>query len=114
MNKNKEVMTELEKQPLDITEIQRVLTEAESVVKQAADKTEIMLDQAYLTEQVIQYANRYRTGNPILAAKLSEAERLFRSYKYEMALEKAAKSVEEVEPGALQKIEENQKTLSAI
>src|SRR5699024_2858770 len=71
-------------------------------------QTDIMLDQAYLTEQVIQYANRYRSQIQSLEAELSEAEKLFRKFEYELALERAAKAIEEVEPGALKKIEEYQ------
>lgn len=72
------------------------------------EQTEVMVDQARLTEQVIQYANRYRSKYPLLAAKLLEAENLFRSYEYEVALEQFAKALEEVEPGALKRIEEHQ------
>ncbi|GAA0600683.1 septation ring formation regulator EzrA [Virgibacillus siamensis] len=107
-NKNTRVLDALNKQPLDISEVQQALSDAEAGVAQIADKTEIILDQAYLTEQVIQYANRYRSQNPALSAKLSESERLFRSYEYELALEQAAKAVEEIEPGALKRIEEYQ------
>ncbi|GAB3791983.1 septation ring formation regulator EzrA [Virgibacillus kimchii] len=109
-NKNKQVLAALENQPLDMNDVQQVLAEAENAVNHMAEQTEIMLDQAYLTEQVIQYANRYRSQYPLLAAKLTEAERLFRSYEYELSLEHAAKAVEEIEPGALKRIEEHQKT----
>ncbi|WP_077327526.1 septation ring formation regulator EzrA [Virgibacillus siamensis] len=107
-NKNVRVLDVLDKQPLDITEVQKALSDAESSVNQVAEQTDMVLDQAYLTEQVIQYANRYRSQYPVLSAKLSESERLFRSYEYELALEQAAKAVEEVEPGALKRIEEYQ------
>jgi septation ring formation regulator len=107
--KNHQVLTALEKQPLDMNEVQQALGDAENAVNQMVDQADVMLDQAYLTEQVIQYANRYRSQYPLLASKLSEAERLFRSYEYELSLEHAAKAVEEIEPGALKRIEEFQK-----
>ena len=106
--RNNRVFSALEKQPLDMAEVQHALSEAKTTVEYVAEQTETLLDQAYLTEQVIQYANRYRSQDPALAAKLSEAERLFRSYEYELALEQAARAVEEVEPGALKHIEEFQ------
>jgi len=112
-NNNNKVLTALEKQPLDIAEVQHLLLEAEATVEQVVEEIDIMLDQAYLTEQVIQYANRYRSRYPFLAAKLSESERLFRSYEYELALEEAAKAIEEIEPGALKRIEANQEALQA-
>lgn len=103
--KSEAVMDAIESQPLDMKKVQRALEETKTSVDSLVDQTDMMLDQAYLTEQVIQYANRYRSQLPELAAELNEAERLFRNYDYELSLEKAAKALEEVEPGALKKIE---------
>ncbi len=89
-----------------------MLSEAKAAVNEVTEQTDAMLDQARLTEQVIQYANRYRSQDPALAAKLGEAERLFRSYDYELALEQAAKAVEEVEPGSLKRIETFQEAVN--
>ena len=107
-NFNNQVIAALENKPLDMGVVQEKLQNAKQSLEQTIEQTDMMLDQAFLTEQVIQYANRYRSKNPILAAKLIESERLFRSYEYELALETAAKAVEEVEPGALKKIEDAQ------
>lgn len=106
--KNELVLQALDNQPLDILEVQKSLAEAKSSVMSAIENTNMMLEQAYLTEQVIQYANRYRSSNPSLAAKLLEAEQLFRKAEYELALENAANAIEEIEPGALKKIEKHQ------
>ena len=111
-NKNKRVIVTIENQPLDMSEVQQSLGEAKKSVDHVIEQTDFMLEQAYLTEQVIQYANRYRSSNPILAAKLAESERLFRSYEYELALEQAAKAIEEVEPGALKRIESTQSVMA--
>ncbi|RDW16364.1 septation ring formation regulator EzrA [Oceanobacillus arenosus] len=107
-NKNQQVIVSLERQPLDMGVVQHALLDAQTSLEQTIEQTDMMLEQAYLTEQVIQYANRYRSRNPILAAKLIESERLFKVYEYELALETAAKAIEEVEPGALKRIEDNQ------
>jgi septation ring formation regulator len=111
-DKNKRVIKSIENQPLDMSEVQQALGEAKKSVDQAVEQTDFILEQAYLTERVIQYANRYRSSNPILAAKLGESERLFRSYEYELALEQAAKAIEEVEPGALKRIESTQTVMA--
>lgn len=108
LEKSNHVLKTLEKSPLDISEVQRSLSQAKTAVDLLIEQTEVMLDQANLTEQVIQYANRYRSKYPLLAARLLEAENLFRNYDYEVALEEAASALEEVEPGALKRIEENQ------
>ncbi|WP_152657333.1 septation ring formation regulator EzrA [Oceanobacillus sp. CFH 90083] len=105
VQKNNKVMEALETYPLDISNVQHALTEAKSSIEQAYEQVDMMLDQAYLTEQVIQYANRYRSKNSELDKKLKEAERLFRNFEYELSLEHAANAVEEVEPGSLKKIE---------
>lgn len=105
LEKNERVIVVLEKQPLDMGNVQQALDEAKRTIEQVAEQTELIIDQAFLTERVIQYANRYRSRHPILAAQLSESERLFRDYEYELALEKAARAIEEIEPGALKKIE---------
>ncbi|ASN04975.1 septation ring formation regulator EzrA [Virgibacillus necropolis] len=104
--KNDRVLKALESKPLDMAVVQRALTEANKSVDHVVEQTDFILEQAHLTEQVIQYANRYRSRYPLLAAKLAESERLFRSYEYELSLEHAAKAVEEVEPGSLKRIEE--------
>lgn len=110
-HKNARVIKALDKQPLDMSEVKQALADSEITIDNAVNQVDMMLDQAYLTEQVIQYANRYRSRDPFLAAKLSEAERLFRSYEYELSLEHAAKAIEEIEPGALKVIEANQEAL---
>lgn len=109
--KNELVLEALEMKPLDIVQVQKSLNEAKNAVTLTIETTEEMLEQAFLTEQVIQYANRYRSSNPILAAELMESEKLFRKAEYELALEKAARAIEDVEPGALKKIEKYQEMI---
>ena len=104
-NKSNRVLQALDDQPLDIVAVQESLNEAKTAVNNTIDHTNTMLEQAHLTERVIQYANRYRSANPMLAAKLNDSEDLFRRAEYELALEQAVSAVEEVEPGALHKIE---------
>ncbi|WP_085991679.1 septation ring formation regulator EzrA [Oceanobacillus senegalensis] len=109
--KNSKVIAALEKTPLEMVAVNEALLESKVALDETMEQTDLMLEQAYLTEQVIQYANRYRSKYPLLAAKLAEAERLFRLYEYELALETAAKTLEEIEPGALNRIEEAQATI---
>ncbi|TFB25054.1 selenide, water dikinase [Filobacillus milosensis] len=101
-----EAVSSLEEQPLDMDRINHSIEKAEKAVNRAVEQTQLLVDQAHLAEKVIQYANRYRTSYPILAAKISEAEIAFHNYEYELALEKASKTLEEVEPGALKRLED--------
>ncbi|WP_407268867.1 septation ring formation regulator EzrA [Radiobacillus sp. PE A8.2] len=104
-----QVVLKLDKQPLDMGEVHHVLQEAEKSVLTLIDQTEALLDQAGLVEFVIQYANRYRSQYAILSAKLYEAENMFRQYDYENALQQAVQALEEVEPGAIDRIDQYRK-----
>ncbi|RPF55342.1 septation ring formation regulator EzrA [Aquisalibacillus elongatus] len=99
-------MEALEDQPLNMDRINHAIEQAEKSVNRTVEQTQLLIDQAYLAEKVIQYANRYRTSYPILAAQISESEIAFHEYNYEVALEKASKALEEVEPGAIKRLEE--------
>lgn len=105
---NEKVIDELSKTPLDMKAIQETLANAEATVNATQEDINVVIEQAYLTERVIQYANRYRSSNAELASSLDESEKLFRNSEYELALETAAAAIESVEPGALKKIEEQQ------
>ncbi|MDL4841346.1 septation ring formation regulator EzrA [Aquibacillus rhizosphaerae] len=104
--KSETVVNNLEKIPLDMGKVQHSIIEADKAVQAMVEQTELLLDQAQLVETVIQYANRYRSKYAVLAAKLHEAETMFRNFQYENALEEAASALEQVEPGALKRLED--------
>ncbi|WP_053367401.1 septation ring formation regulator EzrA [Bacillus sp. FJAT-27245] len=101
----KNVQHKLEEKPLDMDAVKQYLEIAELTIEKLAETTKEMVENVILAERVIQYGNRYRSKYPSVARGLSEAERLFRQYEYEAALEQAATSIEEIDPGALKKIE---------
>lgn len=98
------VSFKLEENPLDMYAVNNLLVEAEEAANKLYEKTLDVVEKAILVEQVIQYGNRYRSQYAILAAKLSEAEHIFRMCDYDLALEQAATAIEEVDPDALKKI----------
>lgn len=102
----KAVSFKLEETPLDMYAVNNLLEEAHIAVSKVYEQTDELVEKAVLVEHIIQYGNRYRSQYAILSAKLSEAEQVFRMYDYDLALEQAATAIEEVEPGALKKIEE--------
>ncbi|NSL51309.1 septation ring formation regulator EzrA [Calidifontibacillus erzurumensis] len=108
----KAVSYKLEETPLDMYAVNNLLEEAQNAVNKVHEQTVEMVEKAMLVEQIIQYGNRYRSKNPVLAAQLLEAEQIFRMYDYDLALEQAATALEEVEPGALKKVEELMKSRS--
>lgn len=94
-----------EEKPLDIPKIKENLTVAVELVEKTVKKINDLIDTVMLAERVIQYGNRYRSSYSFVNAQLHEAEKLFRSYQYQAALEQAATTIEKIEPGALKKIE---------
>lgn len=100
------VIEKLKEKPLEIPQVNRLLQEAMIKVDSLYNATEELIEQVHLVEKVIQYGNRYRSSNAIVASKLIEAEEAFRRYDYDNALEEAATAVEGIEPGALKRVEQ--------
>ncbi|MED1203182.1 septation ring formation regulator EzrA [Heyndrickxia acidicola] len=100
-----DVLQSLNEKPLSMNSVQEYLDIADGATEQLFKKTEELIDNVALAEKIIQYGNRYRRKNQKVAYALREAEQMFRSYDYHGALEEAATALEQVEPGALKKIE---------
>ncbi|MFS8651026.1 MAG: septation ring formation regulator EzrA [Caldibacillus sp.] len=101
----KNVFRTLEQKPLVMPAVRKALQQAEEAIHEYSDKVQVMIENVYLIEKIIQYGNRYRSTNETLNQRLLAAEEAFYRYDYEVALEEAATAVEAVEPGALKKIE---------
>jgi len=99
------VMEKLDEKPLDMDAVKKHLEIAELTIEKLVGTTEEMVENVILAERVIQYGNRYRSKYPSVAKGLSEAEKSFRNFDYQKALEQAATSIEEIDPGAIKKIE---------
>ena len=100
------VNIKLNEKPLNMGSVNQTLQNAEELVEVLYNTTEEMIDRVFFAERVIQYGNRYRSRNSSFAQSLREAEGSFRNSQYQLALEQAATAIEELEPGALKKIEE--------
>jgi len=60
-----------------------------------------------LTEQMMQYANRYRHSHSEVKASIDRALLLFtQEYRYQDALDEIGTSLERVEPGAFRRLED--------
>lgn len=89
----------------DITK-QLILTQED--LDDLKDKTNDLIDSALLAEQLLQYANRYRHSYPEVQAAIDKANKLFNEqYLYKEAVDTLASALDEVEPGAYQKVEKN-------
>ena len=100
-----QVIAKLNETPLDIPIVQEFLEIAVITVEKMTKDTTDLFETVALAEKVIQYGNRYRSRYPSVAEGLKEAEKAFRSFHYQEALEKAIHAIEKVEPGVLKKID---------
>jgi septation ring formation regulator len=103
--KIEQVNVSLNEKPLNMGFVQESLQQAIDTVQHFHDKTNELVENAMLSEKVIQYGNRYRSSYASVAENLQIAENAFRSFEYRTALEHAATAVESVEPGAMEKVE---------
>ncbi len=97
----------LNEAPIDMESVELQAQEAEIATNDIADEVEQLLANVHLIEEIIQYGNRYRLNDAQLDERLKIAERAFMDYRYTKALEEAMAAVEEVEPGALEKIKQS-------
>ncbi|MFD1019051.1 septation ring formation regulator EzrA [Thalassobacillus hwangdonensis] len=104
-----EVNAGLDRQPLDISELNSSLLDAIHTVERVHESAENTIEQSMLAEQVIQCGNRYRSKYPLLAARLAEAEREFRECQYEAAVEIATEAINQIEPNLLKRLEYSEK-----
>lgn len=96
----------LQEKPLNIVVIESYTEDAKNIVRITTERVERLLLDVEIFEQAIQYGNRYRRSEPSLDEAFIEAEDLFRQYRYDKALEVTALALEEIEPGAMDKIEQ--------
>ena len=100
------VTQSLQEVPLNMNLVNSYVDNAKQSVDDVSEKVEELLENVMLIEWIIQYGNRYRASNQEIHSRLLEAEESFMQFRYAKALEEAATAVEEVEPGAMKRIEE--------
>ena len=90
---------------INMDEITKALINTQSDLDVLGDKTKEIIDCATLSEEFLQYANRYRTRYPEVEEAYKKASQLFnKEYNYVDALDTISNAVEEVEPGACKRI----------
>lgn len=96
----------LNKIRVNMLEVNQLVKECETDIKGLETKTNDLVDAAALTEQMMQYANRYRHSHPKIKAAIDRSLSLFsKDYKYQAALDEIGQALERVEPGAFKRIE---------
>ena len=99
------VIKSLREVPLNMGVVHSNLTATELCIEEVHVKAREMIENVMLIERIIQYGNRHRATNMKLNARLKEAEEAFHQFRYSKALEDAGTAVEEIEPGALKRIQ---------
>lgn len=99
------VIQSLREVPLNMGVVHSNLMATESCIEDVHEKAHEMIENVMLIERIIQYGNRHRATNAKLNARLKEAEEAFHQFRYTKALEDAGTAVEEMEPGALKRIQ---------
>lgn len=97
---------ELNKMRIDMDRINQLVEFCDKDIELLEEKTEELLDSAALTEQMLQYSNRYRMTDEEMARSVEKSYNLFtQTYNYAEALDEIGVALERVEPGAFKRIE---------
>lgn len=97
----------LNKMRINIDEINRLCDLCEDDLELLDKKTKDLVNAAALTEQMMQYANRYRHTHENIRAALDKSMYLFSTeFRYQDALDEIGTALEAVEPGAFKRIED--------
>ncbi|HCU0708792.1 TPA: septation ring formation regulator EzrA [Enterococcus faecalis] len=97
----------LNKMRINMDEINRLWDLCEDDLELLDKKTKDLVNAAALTEQMMQYANRYRHTHENIRAALDKSMYLFSTeFRYQDALDEIGTALEAVEPGAFKRIED--------
>lgn len=92
---------------INIEDITKQLIMTQEDLNNLTQKSKDLRDAAILTEQALQYANRYAYANPTLADSVAQTKDLYQSsFAYKQALDTIATALEQIEPGSFKRIEQ--------
>ncbi|MFV0558612.1 MAG: septation ring formation regulator EzrA [Enterococcus sp.] len=96
----------LNKIRINIEEVNELVRNCQDDLKLLDKTTTELVDAAALTEQMMQYANRYRYSHPEIKSSIEKCLHLFTTdFQYQAALDEIGVALERVEPGAFERIE---------
>ena len=95
-----DLMAELEQSQINIESVNRVLEIATNDMKILEAETYSIVQNATLTEQLLQYSNRYRSFDERIQQAFHEALHIFETeFDYQASFEKISQALELAEPG---------------
>lgn len=99
---------DINKLVINMDDITKQLIVIQADMATLKEKTSDLIDAAMMAEQLLQYANRYKTNHEDVQAASVESQRLFNEeHDYARALEIIATAVDKVDPGAYKRIEDS-------
>lgn len=102
-----ELSQQLNRIKINMKEIDDLVQACTQDVEKLDETTESIIDNAALTEQLVQYANRYRMEYASIDKAIMIAVNLYQhQYKYEEAKQTMAQAIDAVEPGASSRVEQ--------
>ncbi|KXT81100.1 septation ring formation regulator EzrA [Streptococcus oralis] len=111
-----DLMAELEQPQVNIESVKRVLEIATNDMEALETETYDIVQYATLTEQLLQYSNRYRSFDERIQEAFNEALEIFeKEFDYKASFEKISQALEVAEPGVTNRfVTSYEKTREAI
>ncbi|CIV40404.1 septation ring formation regulator EzrA [Streptococcus pneumoniae] len=99
-NNTEDLMVELEQKMINIESVTRVLEIATNDMEALETETYNIVQYATLTEQLLQYSNRYRSFDERIQEAFNEALDIFeKEFDYHASFDKISQALEVAEPG---------------
>lgn len=99
---------DINKLVINMDDITKQLIVIQADMATLKEKTSDLTDAAVMAEQLLQYANRYKTNHEEVQEASVEAQRLFtETHDYARSLEVIATAVDKVDPGSYKRIEDS-------
>ena len=111
-----DLMAELEQPQVNIESVKRILEVATNDMEALETETYNIVQYATLTEQLLQYSNRYRSFDERIQEAFNEALEIFeKEFDYQASFEKISQALEVAEPGVTNRfVTSYEKTREAI
>ena len=111
-----DLMAELEQAQVNIESVKRILEIATHDMEALETETYDIVQYATLTEQLLQYSNRYRSFDERIQQAFNEALEIFeKEFDYKASFEKISQALEVAEPGVTNRfVSSYEKTREAI
>lgn len=95
-----ELLSELEQKLVDIESVNRILEIATNDMEALEEETYNIVQYATLTEQLLQYSNRYRSFDERIQEAFNESLEIFeKEFDYHASFDKISQALEVAEPG---------------